>query len=157
MAASKNKLILSVIVPCVIFLSSTSYAAGLNSDSDKIKTYLDKEYYVILFGFVFYLPEIVHFSLSDNGTFSLSSDLFTKPVQGTYENNIFLLKGEGTTGKFLDSEWDNIEMTYQFTSLPIGLRGFFITGVGKREITFFEEDEEDWQVPEPFIFMGPGY
>ena len=112
MTACKNKIIFSLIVSFCFLFSSSSRAADLNYNSNLhgTKAHVDKEYFLILLGFVFYLPEIVQFSLTDNGTFSLSSDLFTEPVSGTYENNVLLMKAKGTTGKFIDAEWDNIEM-----------------------------------------------
>jgi hypothetical protein len=148
MAASKNKLIFSCIVSFSILFSSSSHAAGLNPDSYKAK------YYVILFGFVFFLPEIVELDFSDNGTFSLSSDLWDEPAEGTYEKNSLLLKGEGTTGKFFDVDFEEeIEISYDFVGLPIGLRGVFMMGIGSRDLIF----EDGLEIPEPFIFEGFGF
>jgi hypothetical protein len=115
----------------------------------------ERTYFLYLFGFVFFLPEIVELDFGEDGTFSLSSDLWVEPTQGTYEENIFIVKGNGTTGIFFDPDFEEeIEIEYRFIGMPLGLRDVFILGIGSREFTFFEDD---FKVPENFIFVGPGF
>jgi len=153
MAASKNKLIFSCIVALSILFSSYSHAAGFNNNLYESESYVDK-YFIVLLGFVFFLPEIVELDLPDNGTFSLSSDLWDEPAKGTYEKNSLLLKGEGRTGKFFDVDFEEeIEISYDFVGLPIGLRGVFMMGIGSRDLIF----EDGLEIPEPFIFEGFGF
>jgi hypothetical protein len=65
------------------------------------------------------------------------------------------VKGNGTTGIFFDPDFEEeIEIEYRFIGMPLGLRDVFILGIGSREFTFFEDD---FKVPENFIFVGPGF
>ncbi len=154
MTASKNTVILACIVCFCLLFSFHGQAAGFNSEYLSTQDNIDKDYYIVLIGFVFFLPEIVELHFSDNGTFSLKSDLWDQAAVGTYENNILLLKGNGTTGNFYDVDFDEyIEMNYNFTSHPLGLRDFFMMGIGSREITLENGDP----ILEPFIFEGPGF
>ena len=152
MISSKNKSLYFILGCCFFLLISASRTHAFDSNYYNINRTINNEYYILLFGFVFFLPEIVELDLADNGTFSLSSDLFDEPAQGTYQNNILLLRGEGTTGTFFDVDFEEeVEISYNFTSLPIGLRGFFMLGVGSRKFVF----EDGVEVQEPFIFEGP--
>lgn len=116
----------------------------------------DREYFVFLFGNVFFLLEIVDLTFSSDGTFSLSSDLFNQPAQGTYnQENAFVLKAEGTTGKFYDTDFkEDIEIQYQFNAHPLGLRDFFVTARGSRKFIFYKDGHS---VSEKFIFFGSGF
>lgn len=114
----------------------------------------EKQYFLILFGFVFFLPEIIELHLEPDGTFSLQSDLWVEPAQGTYEENIFLLQGSGTTGNFFDPDFEeDIEIQYQFLGLLLGLQDLALLGIGTRDFTF----EDGLTVPENFIFTGLGF
>jgi len=115
---------------------------------------IDKDYYLLLFGFKFLLPEIVTLDLNDNGTFSLSSDLFDAPAKGTYNRGLLLIKGAGGTGMFYDVDFqEQISIDYTLSALPIGFRAFYLMGIGKREFTFFSDN---FKIVETFIFQGPG-
>lgn len=115
---------------------------------------MDKDYFLILFGFKWLLSEVVTLNFNDNGTFSLSSDLYDMPAQGSYNKNILLVKGEGTTGKFYDVDFaEEIQIDYSLVGLPIGLTGFYMMGIGKRDFTFYSDG---FSVTETIIFSGPG-
>ena len=156
MSLIKNKTAFSIIVSIIIILFLYLPSAHA-SDRTPLNTFstINKEYYVVLFGFVFFLPEIVELDFSDNGTFSLTSDLWDEPANGTYDKNTFLIKGAGTTGIFYDLDFEEmIEIQYSFSGLPIGLRDFYVIGTGTRKFTFLKESKT---VSENFIFTGPGF
>jgi hypothetical protein len=145
-------------VICILFFifeyGSSACTAGTHALLVTNKATIDKEYYLILFGFKFLLSEIVNLNFSDNGTFSLSSDLYDMPAQGSYDRNIVLVKGQGTTGKFYDVDFaEEINIDYTLVGLPLGFRGFYMLGIGKRTFTFYSDG---FNVTETFIFSGPG-
>ena len=116
---------------------------------------IDKNYFVLLFGFKFLLPEVVTLDFNDNGTFSLSSDLFVAPAKGTYNRGLLFIKGKGETGVFYDVDFEEqISIDYTLVAMPIGLRAFYLMGIGKREFTFISDG---FKVIETFIFQGPGF
>ena len=150
----KHNVVLSIMVSLCFVFSSSVQASSLRAGLLKAQDYIDKEYYVLLLGFRFFLPEIVELDLSDNGSFSLKSDLWDEAAEGTYENNILLVKGSGTTGNFYDVDFEEyIVMDYTFTGLPVGFQDFFILGTGTRDIIL----EDGSVIFEPFIFEGPGF
>ena len=154
MASVRNKAVFTCLICFILVHASVSHAAGTYYNSFQIQKHLDKEYFTILFGFVFLLPEIVEFDFCDNGTFSLKSDLWDEAAVGSYEKGIVLLRGQGTTGVYYSSDFEeNIEIDYSFTGYPLGLSDFFMLGIGSREFTF----EDGVKVSEAFIFEGPGF
>ncbi|MCX5895139.1 MAG: hypothetical protein NTZ51_04815 [Proteobacteria bacterium] len=66
-----------------------------------------------------------------------------------------MLKAEGTTGKFYDTDFkEDIEIQYQFNAHPLGLRDFFVTARGSRKFIFYKDGHS---VSEKFIFFGSGF
>ena len=59
-----------------------------------------REYVLVLFAIPLPFPEIVDLAFSDNGTFTLQSDIFTEPADGTYNKKIFLAWRTITPGRF---------------------------------------------------------
>jgi len=149
-----TKSILIYTVGFCMICSASAYAAGAASGLYKAKGSTDRNYFLILFGFRFLLPEVVNLDFNDNGTFSLSSDLFDMPAEGSYNKNLLMVKGQGSTGKFYDIDFEeDIRIDYTIVGLPIGLQGFYLMGVGKRDFTFYADD---FSITETFIFQGPG-
>lgn len=156
---SKNNLIFSIIISFLILLFSSSHTASLTPDKYQTKAYINKEYFIILVNLninIFLMTEIVELNFSNDGTFSLKSDLFDEPAYGTYEKNFLLIKGEGETVRFIDETLGEMEMSYDFVGLPIGFQSFFILGNGSRDFTFIEDNETEIFTSQ-FIFMGPGF
>jgi hypothetical protein len=136
------------------FFSSSLYGAGIPEPLVRTNRYIEKDYYTILVSLTLLLPELVEFNFSDNGTFLLTSDLWDEPAQGTYEKGLCFLRGTATSKKFFDTDFDEeIQMSYNFFGIPLGLRDFFLFGVGLRHITFFSDNATS---REYFIFEGPG-
>jgi len=141
---------LALMALCV----SPLHAAGTRTDTFKNKASVDKNYFLLLFGFKFLLPEVVTLDFNDNGTFALKSDLYDAPAQGSYDKGLILIKGEGATGKFFDVDFqEEISIDYTLVGMPIGFQGFYIMGIGKRDFTFYSDG---FNVTETFIFQGPG-
>ncbi len=141
------------IIACILF-SSPLCGAERSERRMQAKRYIEKEYYTILVSLTLLLPELVEFSFSDNGTFSLTSDLWDAPAQGTYEKGLCFIRGAASSKKFFDTDFDEeIQMNYDFFGIPLGLRDFFLFGVGLRRITFFSDNATS---REYFIFEGPG-
>jgi len=133
----------------------TAHAADIRPARIKSAATLEKNYFLLLFGFKFLLPEVVTLDFNDNGTFSLSSDLFDAPATGNYKKGLFLINGRGSTGMFYDVDFqEQISIDYTLTALSIGFRAFYLMGIGKREFTFFSDG---FKVIETFIFQGPGF
>ncbi len=134
---------------------SPLHAAGVRTNTLKNKTAVDKNYFLLLFGFKWRLPEVVNLDFNDNGTFALKSDLYDAPAQGSYNKGLILIKGEGGTGKFFDIDFqEEISIDYTLVGMPIGFQGFYIMGIGRRNFTF---SSDGFTVNETFIFQGPGY
>ncbi len=156
MLIRKTKTTIAFFASITVFLFvSFSLTFGSERTLSKILKTIEKDYYVILLGLTLGLPEVDKLELSDNGTFTLTSDLWDEPARGTYEKNIFLIKGEGITSIFYDQEWEELmKIKYSFTGFMLGLRGFFILGTGLREFTFLQDNSSS---SEKIIFMGPGF
>ncbi|MCX8042712.1 MAG: hypothetical protein N3B18_01135 [Desulfobacterota bacterium] len=133
----------------------SAQAAPQRPTAIRSAAFLDKDYFLLLFGFKFLLPEFVTLDLNDNGTFSLSSDLFDAPAKGNYNRGICFVKGNASTGIFYDVDFEEqIVIDYTIVGLPIGLRAFYLMGIGKREFTFLSDN---FKIVETFIFQGPGF
>lgn len=155
-STKKKALLTALLVPIFIVVAHPSfvYSASLQSLDQVLKQPPEKQYFLLLIGFVFFLPEVVELDLKPDGTFSLSSDLWVEPAQGTYEDGVFLLSGSGTTGDFFDPDFEEIiEIQYRFIGVSLGLRDALFLGIGSREFTF----EDGLLIPENFIFTGPGF
>lgn len=115
----------------------------------------NKDYLMLLIAFPYPWPEFVQLHLSDNGTFSLKSDFYAEPARGTYEKQSFLVRGRGTTATFFDPDYDEeITLSYDFVTLSMGLRNFFLLGTGLRLIRYFSDNQT---TSENFILQGPGF
>jgi hypothetical protein len=120
-------------------------------------TSLDKEYIAFLLGTVFFLPEVIDLTLLSDNTFSIRSDLFIQPAEGTYhQENFFLLHAQGTTGKFFDPDFqEDIEIQYDFRVRPMGFRNNLVAGSGTRTFIFSKDGTPP--TPERFIYCGSGF
>jgi hypothetical protein len=109
---------------------------------------------MFLVGLTLHIPELCGIAFSDNGTFTLTSDLWDMPVIGSYEKNSFLITGKGNTSIFYDEDWEELmTIEYSFRAIVIGLREFFILGKGLREFTF---QQDNGTKSENVIFIGLG-
>lgn len=153
-----SRFILSCFITFFIISPSFTHAGDPPLDSNLYQTYVEKEYLL----FFYYVDlwaggfEFVDLELSDNGSFSLSSDLFNEPAHGTYERNLFSLKGRGKTARFVDDILGDMEMIYEFVGIPIGFQAFFMLGVGSREYRFYEESGHKF-FSSTFVFGGEGF
>jgi hypothetical protein len=152
-------LCLSLVIICSQIFSAHTLLSRDTSSVYSLKVVAqptDREYLVFLLGNVFFLTEVVDLAFNSDSTFSLKSDLFVQPAQGTYQqNNKVAIKGEGTTGRFFDLDFhEDIEIQYTFTAFSLGLRGFFMLGGGTRKFIFFVDGHA---VSEKFFFLGTGY
>jgi len=150
----KNKVIFSTLAALLMLYATAAHASGAYASLYKYKASVDKDYFLILLGFRFLLPEVVNLAFNDNNTFSLASDLYDVSARGTYDKNILLIKGSGSTETFYDVDFkEEVKIDYTLVCLPIGFRGFYMMGIGQRDYTFISDG---FNITEGFIFQGPG-
>jgi hypothetical protein len=150
----KYKIAFAGVLALVVLCAAPLHAAGSRAALFKNKAVVDKNYFLLLFGFKFLLPEVVNLDFNDNGTFALNSDLYDAPARGSYDKGLILIRGEGATGRFYDVDFqEEISIDYSLVGMPIGFQGFYIMGIGKRDFTFYSDG---FSVSETFIFQGPG-
>lgn len=140
----------------IVFVSVLTLFASVRANAQPVsdaQVGFERQYITVLVSLTLLIPEIAELNFSDNGTVFLVSDLWDASAQGTYDRRLFALNAQVETEKFFDAEFDEeIQMSYDFRALPVGLRGFFMLGVGIRHITFFSDDKV---TTEYFIFWGP--
>ena len=152
MTTIKQRLLFIVAFVSVLTLYSSVCASA--RAVPVAQTGIEKQYITVLLSLTLLIPEIAELDFSDNGTVSLVSDLWDATAVGTYNRRLFTLNAQLETQKFFDTDFDEeIQMSYDFTALPVGLRGFFMLGVGIRHITFFSDNKV---TTEYFFIEGPG-